>query len=453
MTEGTGGMRPGLAALAGLLVLVVLMPGARAQAGPVLVAEVTGEITSATVQYVQAAIRSATSAGASALVIRFDTPGGGLDETLAIQQMFDSTAVPILGWVGPTGVSAWSAGTILLESTDLAAMAPHTTIGSVQPVTLTAGGVVPVTDAKVINAVEGNLREHLIMHGRNESLAAAFVERNLNLNATEAVAANATELVAGSVQALIAGAQGRQILKGGVAVTLDFQGAEVIDFSEPIGVALYAIIANPIVSGLLLLLGIYAIIFGITAPGHGAEIAGIIMIALGVLGLGLSVNLVGIFLLILGIILLIIEAKVPGFGVWGVAGIICVVLGTVFLAPIAPPRFLLSSDAQLTILAALVTPTAAFGVFLLFGMYKVMQVRRRKPLMGELVGEVAEAVDRIRPGARGYVLYLGELWLATSAEEIQPGEKVSITAKDGPLLTVKRVPAPTAGPNASPQAT
>ncbi|HLB68255.1 MAG TPA: NfeD family protein, partial [Thermoplasmata archaeon] len=209
-------------------------------------------------------------------------------------------------------------------------------------------------------------------------------------------------------------------------------------FGEPLGVALYAIFANPVVSGLLLLLGIYAVIFGISAPGHGAEVMGTIMIVLGVLGLGLSFNLVGLFLLLLGIVFLIVEVMTPGFGVWGGAGVACIVLGTVFLAPVAPPQFLLSRDAQLGILAALLTPTAAFGVFLMFGMYKVIQVRKRRPAIGQLIGEEAEAIDPIPAGGRGYVMFQGEMWLATAAEEVRPGEKVVITAKDGPVLTVRR---------------
>jgi len=431
-------MRAGLGALAALLIVTVLIPGIQAQDSPVLVARIQGEITRATVEYVKAAIEVAEAEGARALVLRLDTPGGGLDETQQIQKLFLATPVPILGWVAPSGVSAWSAGTILLESSDLAAMAPFTTIGSVQPVGIGPGGFEPITEPKILNAIEGSLREQLLMHGRNESLAAAFVRDNLNLNATQALAAGAIELVADSIPSLLAGAQGRTIQPKNV--TLDVAGAPVREFGEPIGVALYAIFANPVVSGLLLLLGIYAVIFGISAPGHGAEIMGTIMIVLGVLGLGLSFNLVGVFLLLLGIVFLIVEVKTPGFGVWGGAGVVCIVLGTVFLAPVAPPQFLLSRDAQLGILAALLTPTAAFGVFLMFGMYKVIQVRKRKPALGQLIGEEAEAIDPIPAGGRGYVMFQGEMWLATAAEDVRPAEKVVITAKDGPVLTVRRKP-------------
>ena len=429
-------MRALFVALLACVLFALVVPPARAQGPPVLVARIDSEITRATVEYVKAAIATAEAENARALVIRFDTPGGGLAETQEIQRMFLATRVPILGWVGPSGANAWSAGTILLESTDLAAMAPFTVIGSVQPVFIGGSGFEPVTEPKIINALVASLEETLRLHGRNETLAAEFIERNLNLNAEQALAARATELVAPSTQALLASAQGLVVQPKNI--TLDVAGAPVVTFNAPWGVAFFSVIANPIISGLLLLLGIYGIIFGISAPGHGAEIAGIIMVALGILGLGFSVSIVGVFLLILGIVLLVIEAKTPGFGVFGISGVLAIVLGTVFLAPVAPPRFLISRDAQLAIVAALAAPTAAFGGFLLFGMYKVFQVRRRKPVLGRLLGEEAEAVDPIPANGTGYVRYKGELWKATAAEDIAPGERVVITAKDGIVLEVRR---------------
>lgn len=326
-------MRRSVAILFVALAVSSLLPVAAAQDEPVVLAEIQGEITRATVEYVKAAIQVAESRNARALVFRFDTPGGGLAETFEIQRLFLATSVPILGWVAPSGVSSWSAGTILLVSTDLAAMAPFTTIGSVQPVTVSG----PVEDEKVINAIVGSLQEHLALHGRNESLARAFVEDNLNLNATQAQAAGATELVAATVQDLLTQAQGRTTFAKGVR--LNVAGAILLEFEAPLGVTFLVIIANPILSSLLLILGFYAIIFGVSSPGQGAEIAGIIMIALAILGFGFSVNLVALFLLALGILLLLIEVLTPGFGVFGGAGIIAVALGTVFLAPVSPPQF------------------------------------------------------------------------------------------------------------------
>src|SRR6266571_4402035 len=182
-------MRRLFVGLIGLVVLSLVLPTARAQDRPVLVAHIDSEITGATVQYVKAAIATAESDDARALVFRFDTPGGGLAETQAIQRMFLATRIPVIGWVGPAGANAWSAGTILLETTDVASMADYTVIGSAQPVELTATGFQPVTDAKIINALVASLNETLALHGRNTSLADAFIRDNLNLNAGDALAA------------------------------------------------------------------------------------------------------------------------------------------------------------------------------------------------------------------------------------------------------------------------
>src|SRR5256885_1606051 len=201
--------------LIGLLatVLAGAMPTVRAHGPRILLAEVTGAIDRSTVDYLQEAVSEARSGGYSALMIRFDTPGGGLAETVALAEMFNNARdVPILGWVGPVGAHAWSAGTILLVSTDLAAMAPGTTIGSVQPVEVGPGGVVPVTDPKIINAVVTAISEELALHNRPIDLASAFVVDNLNLNATQAQSRAATELVAQSPEEFATFANGRRVV-------------------------------------------------------------------------------------------------------------------------------------------------------------------------------------------------------------------------------------------------
>ncbi|MFQ5553237.1 MAG: NfeD family protein, partial [Thermoplasmata archaeon] len=190
-------------------------------------------------------------------------------------------------------------------------------------------------------------------------------------------------------------------------------------------------------------LGIYGVIFGISTPGVGAEIFGIIAIALGLVGLGFSVNLVSLFLIGLGVALLIVEIATPSFGVVGAGGIISLVLGTIFLAPIAPPTVLITAEEQLRILLILLVPTAVFGAFLLFAMYKVLQARRAKPFH-RMIGEQAEAIDGLKPGEKAYVRFEGEMWRAESGEEVAEGEAVYILAKDGRTLTVSKSPPGTA---------
>jgi len=439
----------GLAAVALALVLVPLLaPGARAQGRQVFVADISGPIDRATVDFVIEAIDEATARGAAALVFRFDTPGGGLDETLEIAtRMNRAAALPVLGFVGPVGAEAVSAGTILLVSTDLAAMAPGTTIGSVQPVVIGPGGFEPVTDEKILSFVVNRTEEQLNLHGRNVSLASRFVRDNWNLNASEALAYGGIEIVAPTVQDFLAQAHGRRVVvqsEGTVYkdFSLDVAGAEIVAYGPSIRVRFISILSDPLVASLLLILGIYALIFGLSAPGHGGEIAGVILVLLALVGLGFSVDPVALFLIVLGIALIIVELKTPGFGAFGVGGIVSITVAAVFLAPLRPPDFVVTPEYQAVFLAALLTPTIAFGAFLLFALYKVMEIRRKRPQVGAMVGDEAVAVDPIRAGERGYVTYEGELWQAVPAEDLPPGAKAFIHAVDGIVLRVSTSPPP-----------
>jgi membrane-bound serine protease (ClpP class) len=422
-------------------VLATTVTTVRGQGSRILLAEVTGAIDRSTVDYVREAVDEARSGGYAALMIRFDTPGGALQETLDIAKIFNNARdLPILGWVGPVGAHAWSAGTILLVSTDLAGMAPGTTIGSVQPVQIGPGGVVPVTDEKIINAVIGAIREELALHGRNVSLADAFVRDNLNLNAEDAKTARATESVSQSPQEFATLASGTRVFYKGLA--LDTANAQFVTFSSSSRVRLLQILSDPLVSSLLLILGIYLVIFGISAPGHGAEIAGIIILLLALIGLGFSVDPIALLLLIVGVILILLEIKAPGFGVFGIGGIVAIILAAAFLAPLRPPRFAVSPDYQLYFLASLLTPTAFLGAFLLFAMYKVQQVRHRAPIVGATIGQPATVVDGLHPGEKGYVMFRGELWQAVADEELPRESKAYVAGVDGIVLRVSSQPPP-----------
>ena len=195
--------------------------------------------------------------------------------------------------------------------------------------------------------------------------------------------------------------------------------------------------SNPILASLLLLVGIYSLVFGLTSPGFGAEIFGVISISLGLIGLGFSVNIAAFFLIGLGMALLLFELHISTFGLIGVAGIVCVALGSVLLVPVGYPG-MYSIEFQTTMLISLLTPAVVLGGFLAFAIYKMMQVRMKKPVIGEgVVGDIAETIDEMTPGATGYVRYQGEYWMAKSEESIEAKTKVIITGKDGPVLIVR----------------
>ncbi|QLC51064.1 nodulation protein NfeD [Methanolobus zinderi] len=401
----------------------------------VLVLEISDSITPVTDDIIADAIAFAENEDYEALVITLNTPGGGLDETLNIIEQIGVTDVPVIGYVYPEGTQAWSAGTLILISTDIAAMAPFTVIGSAQPVTVTTGGSEPVNDSKVINAIVTRTTESAKKHGRNQTAAAEFITENLNLDAETALEYDVIEYVSPSVEDLLVQVDGEEI-KGRV---LETEGATIVYYDTPLRLAFMNIISNPIVSSLLLLLGIYAVILGISNPGFGAELFGIVAIALGLIGTGFDVNIGAVFLILVGIGLIVLELQAPGIGIFGIAGLVCIIAGSVLLAPTDFPRNYTPADFQRTILVSVVAPTILVGLFLLFALYKVVEVRKRKPQFGELLGETATVIRPIEPGSEGYVLHRGEYWKARSGVSIEKGDKVTIMEKDDTVLIVEPV--------------
>jgi membrane-bound serine protease (ClpP class) len=160
---------------------------------------------------------------------------------------------------------------------------------------------------------------------------------------------------------------------------------------------------------------------------------------LGLVGTGFDVNIASIFLILVGVALIIIEFQSPGFGLFGIAGLVCIVAGSILLAPTDFPRNYTPAEFQQTILLSVVAPTIAIGVFLLFVLYKVAIVRHSKPKFGELLGDIAVAQDSFGPGEFGYVRHKSENWKARSEDSIEKGNKVEILEKDGTVLIVKKI--------------
>ncbi|KCZ73196.1 membrane-bound serine protease (ClpP class) [Candidatus Methanoperedens nitroreducens] len=402
----------------------------------VLVVELNNAITPASDDIVAEALISAQLEDAQALIIILNTPGGRLEETQRIIEHIENSPVPVIGYVYPSGATAWSAGTFILLATDIAAMAPNTIIGSAQPVEITPEGMRPVQDEKIINAVVALAEERARRHGRNVSAAREFITENLNLNAEEAKDANVIEVVSPGIEELLIEVDG-MTAKGKV---LNTSGAGITYFSPSLRLLILDLLSNPILASLLLLVGIYSLVFGLTSPGYGAEIFGVISISLGLIGLGFSVNIAAIFLIILGMALLILELYTPEFGLIGFAGIACIVLGSVLLVPIGYPG-LYSPEFQRTLLISLLAPAVVIGGFLTFAIYKMLKIRAKKPEVGDIIGDTAETIDPLIPGATGYVRYQGEYWRARPHEDerIEPGTKVVIVGKDGTVLIVRPV--------------
>ncbi|MHB8103353.1 MAG: NfeD family protein [Methanosarcina sp.] len=406
-----------------------------AGAGPdnkVLVLEISEAITPASDDIIANAIAKAENENFEALVISLDTPGGGLVETQTIIRIIENTTVPVIGYV-PEGGKAWSAGTLILMGTDIAAMAPFTVIGSAQPVQISAEGTKPIEDEKIINALVKFSVTTASKHGRNETFAEEVITKNKNLDAQEALEAGVIEYLAPSISYLLSQTNG-QVVKGKVLRT---GSSSIENYEPPLSLALLGLISNPILSSLLLTIGLYAIIFGISSPGAGAEVFGIIAIVLGLIGTGFNINVGAIFLILVGIGLLILEIKIPGFGIFGFAGLISLIIGSTLLIPMGGENIYTPEFRRLLTLTV-VAPTVVFGLFLVFAIYKVSEIRKKKPVIGSIIGDTARTIDPLGPGKSGFVRYSGEYWQARSDEEIEAKEEVEIIGKEREVLLVKR---------------
>jgi membrane-bound serine protease (ClpP class) len=389
-------------------------------------------ITPASDDIVREAIAEAEGRGCEALVMALDTPGGGLAETKEITGQIERTSIPVIGYVYPSGATAWSAGTIILLSSDIAAMVPGTIIGSAQPVQIGPTGTEPVNDTKVVNAVVALAEEKARIHGRNTTAAREFVTSNLNLNAEDALEFGVIEIVSPNLESLMEEVDGMEAKNR----TLATSGAEIVRFQPSFRLQVLAVLSDPLLAGLLLIVGLYALIFGLSNPGLGAELVGVITLALGLIGLGFSVNLGALFLIILGLVLLLVELNSPGFGLLGAAGLACMMVGSILLVPIGSADWYTPAEYKMDAFVALIVPSLVIGAFFVFALYKVAEARRRPTYSEVMNQEVAEALDRI--DTRGHVMYNGEYWAAEADEPIEPGELVEVVGKERMVLKVKR---------------
>ena len=409
----------------------------------VLVIEINDTIDQSTVELIKGGFAEGKNLDVEAIVITLDTPGGGVQQTYDIAEMIYNSPIPVIGYVYPRGSVAWSAGTFILMSTHIAAMSNNTIIGSCQPVTITFEGTKTVNDSKIINALVEWIQERARMYDRNETLAKEFITLNRNINSTLAEEYGIVEFISPSIDSLLEKIDGYTAKTSKGDVILNTKDANQIIYNPSLAVQLMKILSNPILTSLLLMLGIFCILFGISSPGFGAEVFGVIAILLSLLGSGFAISTLTIIFLIIGCFLLIIEIFViPGFGVIGIGGIISLVLGFILLVPnYSPPNkeWMISMDWINNVILLFIVVAILLSIFFVFLLYKVIEIRGKKKAVGVFIGEKATTIDAITPEKPGYVRFKGEYWKATSDSSIEPNIKVIIVGKDESTLIVKKI--------------
>ncbi len=438
---------------------------ARAESPRVLQVEIDGIIGPQTSDLVKRSIDRAATGHMQAIILRMDTPGG-LDTSMReIIKAILASSVPVITYVAPEGARAASAGTYILYASHIAAMAPATNLGAATPVSIGIGGerpepiapqpgkseakgksgkagkgearreepaTVDAMTAKVINDAAAYIRGLAVLRGRNADFAEQAVRHAQSLSSTEALKEHVIDLIAPDVPALLQSIDSRTVTVSGGKVVLNTAGAQVEKLVPDWRYKLLALLANPTVAVLLMMIGIYGLLYEFTSPGFVLPgVAGAICLLLALYAFHLMpVNWAGVGLIALGMGLLIAEAFIGSFGVLGVGGIIALVLGGVLLIDVQVPGF----GVPLWFIFGM----AATSALVVFGIATLVARARSRPVVAgreELVGATGEVVEA--SGNETWARVHGELWRVRGAQPLDVGARVKVQALDGLTLVVQ----------------
>ncbi|HEX4964843.1 MAG TPA: nodulation protein NfeD [Thermoanaerobaculia bacterium] len=417
-----------------LSLLAPLVPAqpAAVSGGEVLVVAVKSAIHPVSAELVDDAVREADRSGAAALVIELDTPGGLMTSTRDITTAILGARTPVVVYVAPSGAQAASAGFFILMSADVAAMAPGTNTGAAHPVGGQGEDIPGILGKKVEQDSAANIRSLALRNGRNLKLAEAAVVESKSYTAQEALEGKLIDLVAPDLPALVKALDGRAVKRGEATLTLHTAKAAVRRFEISSMRSFLGILADPNVTYLLLGLGSLGLFFELMHPGAILPgVVGAICLILSFYGLSvLPVSYAGLALFLLAIVFFVLEIKVTSYGGLTVAGVICLVLGSLMLFNTPEPA-LRVSVRLIVLLASLALLVVGF---LTFSALKARRLPVRTGAEG-LLQEVGIARSGLAP--RGKVFVHGELWDAEAAEPVLPGEEVEVVAVNRLRLTVR----------------
>ncbi|MEM2190439.1 MAG: nodulation protein NfeD [Archaeoglobaceae archaeon] len=409
-----------------LLILSLLVVNASAL--EIALVNIQGEINEGTYITLEHAYQFAKSRDMDLILVEIDTPGGLLSSTQKIVSLFMNSEIPIVVFVNKGAMCA-SAGTVILLSAHIAAAANETAIGAATPV-----GMASPAENKTINYIASYVKSIANARGRNAEVAERFVTEALSLEARKAYELKLIDVLAENREELLKKLDGIKVSLNGKEIVLDTKSYRVFEIEKPAQAKIYELISSPQIALILLLLGIYLLIFGLTSPGMMAEVLGAIMLILAFAGLGvINVNYAGLFLIILGIIFLIAELMTPTYGVLGTASVISITLGAlmIFEEPMMPkefyeffPKFAIGIGIGI-------------GTFMTFALVKILKVRRKRSQVGEVVGLRGEIVEF--KNGRGFAKVRGEIWSVESNEKLKKGDEIVVLERDGLKLKVRRV--------------
>ncbi len=388
-------------------------------------------------EYIGRAIAEAERNKDQALLIEINTPGGLLESTRDIIEKILASPVPVIIYVSPSGSRAASAGFFILESADVAAMAPGSNTGAAHPVTIGGGKMDDVMKEKMENDSAALMRSVVAKRGRNVEVAESAVRQSKSFTDQEALSQKLIDYVATSEEDLFKQLQGKPLKRfNGQTVTLNLVGEPVRPFDMTLRQRILAYMMDPNIAFILLAVGALALYAEFNHPGAVVPgTVGVIFILLAVFALNLlPTRFAAVVLIFASFILFALEAKFATHGVLAIGGIVTLTLGGLLLVDAPIP------EMRVHLLTALAV-SIPLGIITVFLMSIALKARANKIVTGAqgLVGEIGLAQTALAP--QGKVFIHGELWDAMSTQSIVPGQPVVVRQVEGLQLRVDPVPA------------
>lgn len=385
-----------------------------------------------TAERIQRALDQAAARKDDAVLIELNTPGGLLESTREIIQKILASPVPVIMYVTPSGSRAASAGFFILESGDVAAMAPGTNTGAAHPVTIGGGQMDSVMKEKIENDTAALMRSITSKRGRNVDVAESTVRQSKSFTDSEALSQKLIDYVAPTEQDLFRQIATKPVKRfNGESITLNLVGKPEHVLEETLKERILAYIMDPNVAFILLAIGALALYAEFNHPGAVLPgTVGVVFILLAIFALNLlPTRFAAVVLILASFVLFALEAKFATHGVLAMGGIATLVIGALLLvdAPIPEMRVKLATALAVSI---------PLGVITVFLMSIAVRARRNKVLTGAegLVGEVAVAQTTLTPA--GKVFVHGEIWDAVASANVPAGEKVVVQKVEGLQLKV-----------------
>ena len=416
--------------LIAIFMLALLGAGpAAAESRDVYIVQVADAISPGTADYIKSSIKKAENRQAACIVIQLDTPGGLAESMRQIVQAILASRVPVVVFVAPGGARAASAGVMITMAADVAAMAPGTNIGAAHPVGAGGQDIDGKMSEKVINDMVAQARSVAEQRGRNADWVEDAIRESVSVTESEALKENVIDLVAKNTEDLIRQLNGREIKDKG---TLKLDNANKIVMEETLRTKILRTISNPNIAYILMLIGLAGLYFELSHPGaiFPGVIGGISLILAFFALQTLPVNYAGILLILLAIVLFIMEMKIASYGLLSVAGVVCLLLGSLMLFEGDTP------DMQLSLQVLLPTVIIVSGFFVGVAAL-VFRAQLSKPSTGSygLVGEIGVVKKALTP--EGKVFVHGELWNARSKEPLDEDARVRVVKVVNLILEVE----------------